>query len=45
MPQILAVLSVVLTGGLFIVGVGVYLYIRFVVGRRKPREEQRPASG
>jgi uncharacterized integral membrane protein len=45
MPQILAVLSVVLAGGLFIVGVGVYLYVRFVVARRKPREEHRPASG
>jgi hypothetical protein len=38
MPQILAVLSVVATGGFLVVGVGAYLYIRFVAARRKPRE-------
>jgi hypothetical protein len=36
--QILAVLSVALTGGLLLVGVCVYLYIRFVAARRKTRE-------
>jgi uncharacterized integral membrane protein len=44
MPQILAALAVVMTGGLFLVGVGVYLSIRFVVARRKHREEDRPTS-
>lgn len=38
MVQILAVLSVVLTGGLLLVGIGVYLYIRFVAARKEPRE-------
>jgi uncharacterized integral membrane protein len=39
MPQILAVVSVVVAGGLFVVGTGAYLYMRFVTARRKPQKE------
>lgn len=47
MLQILAALSVAAAGGLFVTGVGTYLYIRFVAARRGSRGEStasRPAE-